>query len=249
MIPEPYAEVQRSTFDALVRDGTYGEGFAHADWARRFFAECMSEALDRLGGGTLRVLECGCGPGAWLEVMAALLDGRAPAARAELFGFDVTPAMIEVARRRLASRVPADRLQVGDVLDARSYQFGGPGRRFDLIFAYDVIQQLPRRRQVAACRTMAGQLRPGGVLLVFDHDRQTRFGRVMGFKKFVTRYTGIELVPPYFCNARYPALRRMGVRLARGGRCRVDLRIAPGGHKRALIVSPGSGPATGEAGG
>ena len=144
--------------------------------------------------------------------------------------------MIDLARKRLSERAPTEHFQQGDVLRDASYNFAGRSGTFDLMYAYDLVQQLPRALQFSACQTMVGRLSAGGTLVIFDHDRHSTYGRKMGFKKFVTKYLRIELVPDYYCNARYPSLAKLGRLLAASGSVSTEILIAPDGRKRALIV-------------
>jgi SAM-dependent methyltransferase len=178
------------------------------------------------------VLDCGCGPGAWIDAFS----GLKPAERAEFFGFDLTPEMVEVAKSRLRGRLRESNLNEGDILSDASYTFGKPGRSYEIVYAFDVVQQLPRSKQLDAVLAMLKHVKPGGCAVVFDHDRWSQYGLKMGFRKFVTKYLKIALVPEYYCNARYPALARLGSRIAAMGPYSVDVRMAPDRKKRALVV-------------
>src|SRR3546814_17291561 len=79
--------------------------------------------------------------------------------------------MVEVAREKLRDRAaPAD-LRPGNLLERKSYSFEGLSGGFDLVFTYDVVQQLPRAAQAATCRRMVAALAPGGVAVIFDNER------------------------------------------------------------------------------
>ncbi|MEP7083348.1 MAG: class I SAM-dependent methyltransferase, partial [Betaproteobacteria bacterium] len=176
---------QKQAFGSLVRSGVYSTQFEHSLDATKFVAECIEYAVSGLTrSAALRVLECGCGTGVWLDQVRSRLEllGRPGG---QYFGFDLTPEMVDIARKRLGDHVPAQNLHEGDVLDDQSYTFGDSGQRFDVIFAYDLIQQLRRRDQTLACEVMLGRLDPGGVLVIFDHDRQSLHGLVMGAKKLL----------------------------------------------------------------
>ena len=234
--------MQRQAFGSLVGLGIYSVEFEHAPQATQFFSDCIADAVAAIAPSrVVSVLDCGCGTGAWLDLVHRMLDLR-DQIRRQYFGFDLTPEMVEVARTRLLDRVPPKNIQEGDVLDDASYDFGEANRRFDLIYAYDLVQQLPRREQTAACEAMVKRLAAGGTLVIFDHDRWSRHGLVMGAKKFLTRYAGIGLVPRYYCNAAYPALLRICRRLQERG-FDASIRPASDGKKRALIVRASNTPA------
>lgn len=232
-----HRQVQQDAFSSLVGDGTYGLDFEHAEPARRFFERVYRHTLEKAGAQRPRaVLECGCGPGAWLDVARRLHDSSAAFPTPVLYGFDITQDMVTVARERLAAWTPADNLGTGDILDDNSYRFAGVEGGFGTVFAYDVVQQLPRKLQYQACRTMVHHVAPGGVAIVFDHDRFSRYGLKMEFRKFVTSNLGIELVPPYYCNARYPALARIARKLEEEVGVRTEILVDDNRRKRALVI-------------
>ncbi|TQF00119.1 MAG: methyltransferase domain-containing protein [Spiribacter salinus] len=230
--PEDSGEAtQTQAFGQLVRSGVFDSGFRHAEPQREFFSRVCGEALERLPSREpVRVLECGCGSGAWLECLGSL----APTGKLALYGFDLTAEMVDVTRERLAETTPPERIRRGDILDPAAYAFDEAADGFDLIVAYDVVQQLPRQRQAEACRRMLAHLRPGGVALIFDHERWSRYGMRMGWRKAATRYLGLHLVPRYYCNAHYPALNRIASRLGSEAGMRIRMHADAEGRKRAL---------------
>ncbi len=231
-----YSTVQKTAFRTLVEDGVYDAQFTHAPAVRKFFHDVLNGALQEMGAGrSISLLDCGCGPGAWLK-MAWDVASSTGKSHLNLFGFDITPEMIPAARERLTDFLPADHLKVGDILDAESYEFPGHGKHFDIIFAYDVIQQLPKRLQFQACETMASHLSPNGAVLIFDHEAQSLFGRKMALKKFVTQYLKVELVPPYYCNAKYPPLAKFAARLLHAGAQDTEIKKADHTPKRCLLI-------------
>ena len=234
-----YAKIQRRSFGELIEQGTYSPAFDHAQHAKRFVESCVVEAVESLSEAkSLSILDCGCGTGIWLDALRRIpiLASRADD---QYYGFDLTPEMIELAREKLSEQVPADHLHAGDILLETSYQFDRPDQQFDLIYAYDVIQQLPPRLQFAACRLMLTRLAPQGVMILFDHDRYSLYGLRMGAKKWVTRRLRIPLVPDFYCNAKYPPLASFRRQLGSLGAFSTAIRIAPEGSKRALVVRRG----------
>jgi SAM-dependent methyltransferase len=231
-----YRDVQAQAFRALVQEGEYSPDFEHLPHAKAFFADSMRSVVETLPASNgLSILECGCGNGAWLDFMQkTVCGGRNTADR--YYGFDVTSDMIEVARTKLGGRVQPDHLHQGDILDDESYVFDDPGQRFGIIYAYDVIQQLPRRLQMKGCEAMLRRLAPSGAVVVFDQDCHSRHGMKMGAKKLATKYLKLGLVPDYYCNARYPPLTRFARRIANSGPYSTEVRVAPNGKRRALIV-------------
>ena len=222
-----------ASFNALVESGVYSRGHVHGETFRRLFATGLLEALSRIEVATPRILEVGCGAGAWIAEMRTVLTkaGR----QAELYGTDIAPRMVETCRARFAGEIPSDRFQAGDILAVSAY--GDADSRYDLIVAYDVVQQLPRAAQFASYGAMARHLSPGGALLIFDNEADSPYGRRMARKKFLTRYFGLRLVPRYYCDARYPPLSDHARRLTREG---LTTRLVQmnGLHKSYLIAQP-----------
>jgi SAM-dependent methyltransferase len=222
-----YEDVQRSAFREEVERGTYNPDFQHPESSRRFFREVFEDVFARMPRRPLDILEVGCGNGVWLE----LLKNWRP--DCNYYGFDLTPEMIDLARQRFGASVT---LGVGDATVAADYEFGIPKKRFDLVFAYGVIHQLPRSLQEAGLDQAWAHVAPGGALVLFDHERWSRYGLLMATKKWVTRNTPVALVPMFYTNARYPSLRQFRSKLARNGEAHV--RVARDGPMRALIAWP-----------
>lgn len=230
---DAFQEAQRSGFEQAIRDGRYDAAFEHGDKAQRFFSARINEWLAARAGsdGPLRVLEAGCGTGAWLVHLHRLAGARP----LTLCGFDLTDGMVALARDNVKQRGVPVSLETGDLLQADSYRCAQLNGAFDLIYAYDVVQQLPRPLQWRAVEQMAGQLAVGGTLMVFDHERWSRYGVRMAWRKFLTRWGPIQFVPKFYCNARYPALKAMARRLRSAG-YRVSLERQAGFAKIALLV-------------
>lgn len=229
-------ERQRKSFDGLVEAGVYDADFDHAPAAKLFVAGVLQEIAPSLPRRTpLSVLDCGCGTGAWLGFLhAQLTDGgfEGPA----LYGFDLSERMVALAQRKLQGLAPPHHLRPGNLTDRRSYVFEDMTRHFDLIFTYDVVQQLPPSHQSDACKAIADALAPGGTALIFDNDAASRFGRRMALRKILTRYAGLRLVPRYYCNAKYPPLEKICRTLERAAGLRARIAVRSDGIKRALVV-------------
>lgn len=240
------AEIQKKAFDSLVEQGVYNAESEHALPMQKFFLDVFSDALQlasasgsfSLSGGSLGILECGCGAGNWLALAAKNLNlnQSQSSVDSQFYGYDISPAMVETTRKRLTGVVEESHIREGDLLAAVSYSFPDEVSAFDLIFAYDVIQQLPRGMQEQAVRLALQHLKPGGVYVVYDHEAGTSYGRRMAAKKFITRYFGINLVPRYYCNARYPRLRAMRKKIESTGDFMCDWREDVDSPKCALII-------------
>ena len=108
--------------------------------------------LERLGGRLdgLRVLEIGCGRGVGVEILLRRLGAR------HVTAFDLDPAMVALARRRLAPHGP-DRVTV---LVASATSIPAAEASFDAVFDFGIIHHVPDWR--AAVGEVGRVLRPGG---------------------------------------------------------------------------------------
>lgn len=229
------AERQRISFNRLVDDGTYSADFDHPAAMKQFVATVLQERLlPALEHSRIRLLDCGCGTGAWLRFQRTILQQAGYEVRA--MGFDLSERMVRVAQEALDGTVKNTDLRQADLLSPAAFAFDGCDDGFDVIFAYDVIQQLPPARQSEACRHIASRLASGGIAVIFDHDSDSLYGRSMHRKKLLRRYLGLPLVPAYYCNARYPALARIGQTLNQAEGWHAEIVAAPDGRKRALII-------------
>ena len=227
-------EGQRASFNALVADGVYSQEFDHPPSLKAFVERVINDEVVSSDDASLKVLDCGCGTGAWLQFIGALLSERGIGN--QLFGFDISDSMVDLATRKLGGLDTDSCVKRGDLLDSESYAFDAAKAGFDVIFVFDAVQQLPPKRQFDACELMVERLAPGGVLLVFDHDKVSAYGRAMGRKKFITRYLGVPLVPKYFCNAKYPPLSLFASRFARSEGLSVSVLSADESPKMALVI-------------
>jgi S-adenosylmethionine-diacylgycerolhomoserine-N-methlytransferase len=132
------------------------------DATRRYYLLGRTTLIDGLAppdGGT--VLEIGCGTG-WNLIETAR---KYPDAR--LYGLDVSAAMLETARRKIAKAGLQDRiaLAVGDATTFSGRDLFGVAA-FDRIAASYVLSMIPA--WPLAIRQAAGQLAPAGALHIVD---------------------------------------------------------------------------------
>lgn len=107
----------------------------------------------------MSLVELGCGPG-WMTRLAARHG-------VDAHGYDISPQMIEIARRRAeAEQVPA-RFEVGDMEELDL------GRSFDACLIYDALHHSPRADLVFGAAHRA--LKPGGRLLLAEPNWKHRF--------------------------------------------------------------------------
>jgi SAM-dependent methyltransferase len=135
---------------------------------RRFVTPWLSDAAG--GRRDLRLLDCGCGTGANLELLAR--HGQA-------FGFDLTARGLDFAKSSGAERVV--RASIGAI--------PFPDASFDVVTSFDVLYGLPDEVERAAAGEMARVLRPGGALLVTVAAFESLRGGHGTFSNEVRRYT------------------------------------------------------------
>ena len=149
---------------------------------RRYEASVLRLLGGRVDGG--RALEVGCGRGVGVEIV---LD-RFGAATVD--GFDLDPAMVEAARRRVARRDGRVRLWVGDATE-----IDAADGAYDAVFDFGIIHHVPDWR--AAVAEVARVLRPGGR---FFFEEVTRHAlERWSYRRFLDhpehdRFSGAELV-------------------------------------------------------
>lgn len=144
-------------------------------------------------------LDVGCGAGAFTRELA----GRAR----HVVGIDLSPAMIELARRR-SSHLSNVEFAVQDAATCEL-----PPKRFDCVASLAMLHHLPLRPMLLRLRAAVA---PGGVLLVQDLDDSTRLADLPrnALAWTMTRLTGPPREPKVLADAwrrhghgeRYPRL-------------------------------------------
>lgn len=140
----------QSSYDRLARE-----------YANRIYAELQHKPFDRKMldwliekvNGTGQICDMGCGPG---QIARYLRDRGA-----EVCGIDLSPAMVETARRLN----PDISFQQGNMLSLSDI----PDDTFGGIAAFYSIIHMPHAEVVHALQELKRVLRPGGVLLVTFH--------------------------------------------------------------------------------
>lgn len=140
------------SFEEHAADGPYN---AHYD--RPAVLELVGDVAGK------RVLDAGCGPGLYSEALLAR--------GADVVALDASPAMVELARRRLG---PAVRVVHADLAEPLPFA----ASEFDLIVCALVIHHLDDREQ--CLRELFRVLRPGGHVVVSTQHPTTDWLRKGG---------------------------------------------------------------------
>lgn len=158
------------------------------DATRKFYLLGRDRVIEELApppGG--RVLEIACGTGRNLIAAARRYPG------AHLYGFDISTAMLDTARRQVRKAGLDDHIRVahGDATDFSPERlFATPA--FDRIFISYALSMIPPWR--AALQQALGALAPGGRLLIVDFGTQSRLPR--WFKRLLRRWLAQFSVEP-----------------------------------------------------
>jgi demethylmenaquinone methyltransferase/2-methoxy-6-polyprenyl-1,4-benzoquinol methylase len=122
---------------------------------------CKKKLVDETVRPGLHVLEIGCGTGTM-----AILAGRAGA---EVLAFDVSAAMLEVARRKIDASGMTDRIQLEETGVSGMDKLAD--ERFDLVMSTLVFSELSRDERTYALRHSYRVLKTGGHLAIADEVR------------------------------------------------------------------------------
>ena len=106
-------------YEELIGSGVYRTSTEHGGPDKAIVHQVLEPFFEARPESAIRVLDSGCGPGEWLEEVVAIASPRS--SPTHLYGFDITPGMIDLARQRLDGRIDPANLKVGDVLDPATY--------------------------------------------------------------------------------------------------------------------------------
>jgi SAM-dependent methyltransferase len=151
---EPLFDEYGETYDEAMKKSIGFMGQNH-DYYTSAKAACILDVLQRRFGETrkLRVLDVGCGVGKTDRFLTPDLG--------ELTGVDVSPASVERARREN----PQVRYES---YDGRTLPFAEAS--FDAAFLICVLHHVVPEERVALLSEASRTLKPGGALLVFEHN-------------------------------------------------------------------------------
>ncbi|MEU7023894.1 class I SAM-dependent methyltransferase [Streptomyces sp. NPDC046203] len=143
-----------------------GLGFTHEEIVDAHFAACAPHyrrALEEVGVRPgWRVLDAGCGTGAFLPWLAELVGDRG-----RVSAIDLAAENVEVSRRRVAESETAALVDVrqGDLLELPY-----PDDSFDAVWCSNTTQYLDDGQLDAALAELRRVVRPGGLVAVKDLD-------------------------------------------------------------------------------
>lgn len=143
--------------------------------ARDLLARCVPDGP--ADGEALRIADLGCGPGNSTELLVA----RFP--RAEIVGYDLSPAMLQAARER----VPQARFETGDIGDWH------PDAPFDLVYSNAALQWVRGHERLLPA--LMEHVVPGGLLAAQVPDNladpsQTAMARIAAEPPFAEHLGG-----------------------------------------------------------
>lgn len=129
--------------------------------AHPFFQEVLREYLDAMGiDSASQVLDMGCGTG-----VAARVIARRPRFSGQVTGLDLSPHLIQSAKR-LATEESLDDRVVFDIGDSRRLDL--PEASFDAVVAHTLVSHV--EEPLVVLKEAARIVRPGGLIGVFDGD-------------------------------------------------------------------------------
>ncbi len=142
-------------------DGWIARGYDRGVQAafREVLPPLVSDLLDELSGAR-RALDAGCGPGQFTILIAEQLPSL------EIFGIDLAPTMIELARAHAAESPAHERLHF-EVADVAKLPF--PEGHFDVVISSGSIKHWPDPQ--AGLRELHRVLVPGGRALIGEMNR------------------------------------------------------------------------------
>ena len=142
--------------ESLIDKGIYNPNFKQPKWAKEFFAESIKKIMTP----TMKtILECGVGTGFWIKLLQALYPGHV------FYGFDISDKMLQIAKVNLGFSKNI-LLKKGDILQDESFHFNNISS-FDMIFCYDVIQQISNKNYISVIRNMLRHINKNGVVIIF----------------------------------------------------------------------------------
>jgi 2-polyprenyl-3-methyl-5-hydroxy-6-metoxy-1,4-benzoquinol methylase len=134
--------------------------------------------------GAKTLLDAGCGPASFLR---DLTDTSI-----QLYGFDLTPEMIQEAQRVMGGhQVPASHFWEGSVTNPASYQ--APGDiRFDSAVCIGVLPHIPPEADQTVLENLYQAVEPGGTVIV---EARNQFFALFTLNRYSYQFFAEELLP------------------------------------------------------
>lgn len=131
------------------------------------------------------VLDAGCGPASFLREI--LNDGMS------LFGFDLTPEMVEEAKRIFSGHeLPEENIWKGNVLDKESFVVPGDRlRKFDAVVCSGVLPHINEDDEDKVIYNMKSAVNPGGLVLL---EARNQFFALFSLNRYSYDFFRNELV-------------------------------------------------------
>ena len=115
----------------------------------------------------MSILDVGCGTGSYLDFYKRF--------QCNLFGIELSPAMLEIAKQRLG--------QQADLYHGSAADMPYPDESFDLIVSMLVLHELDHAVRLAVLSEIKRVMKPSGKLLLIDFNR----GPMQGFEGWKTK--------------------------------------------------------------
>lgn len=181
---QPEFDAYSRGYDAGMDNGLKSLAGKHADEFIALKVRWLLRWMPRLRADrTLSILDYGCGLGTLLRIMRQLqIPGT-------LTGTDVSGGMLKEAARLWPGGYDPPMLQAHEGTDT-----GLPANSFDIVVISSVLHHVPLHQRPAVYREIHRVLRPGGRLVVFEHNPWNPLTR------YIVSHTPIDygaiLLPP-----------------------------------------------------
>lgn len=159
---------------------------------RELVPALIGDLLDDFSGAR-RVLDLGCGPGQFTVMAAERLPDT------EVWGVDLAPTMIELARGHAAASHASKRLHF-EVADVAALPF--PDAHFDAVISSGSIKHWPD--PAAGLREMHRVLEPGGRALVGEMNRLAPAHAIAAQRRRLRHWLFHRIYPRIFAKAMTP---------------------------------------------
>lgn len=159
---------------------------------RDLLPSLAEEAVPRLRNAR-RILDAGCGPGQFTILGAEQLPDT------EVWGIDLAPTMIALARRHAAQSPAADRLHF-EIADVAALPF--PEAHFDAVFSSGSIKHWPD--PLAGLRELHRVLVPGGAAFIGEMNRAAPAAAIATYRARLRHWFFRLIYPRVFTKALSP---------------------------------------------